>query len=491
VAFEQDLRAYLERLDHAGGAAPPSRQIDEHELHTHLLARLRESRTPELIEPVFATWSAKLAALARFLEKLPPQIAPLDRQGGLAFARRVLDAAIGSLDSGTELIDRLELVRLVKTFSRSDSNVEGYALENRLVHRDQPNQSRLTELGRVFLRLRGKDALRWLLTCELAQSTGSFDPCHATHELLQDATTETGIVEMSDPYGELYFPYSVDTLDRLTSFGVLQALTTGDDEIFKYRTAGSMRDIVHAALEPGPWHTAIRAMLDDDRALILPGTATSAVEASSEQTKLIAHEVRNALIPVRHEIDALRSGVLEPAHQRRLEHARGGVVRVLAFVDEMVQASELVTEPSLRCDVVAVLEEALSWSDGARRVVWQPPSAPMYVTAPRSRLARAISNLVGNALQVTTPTQPVRVSVARDAERVRLAVDDGGPGVPVEDRQRIFQEGVTMRRGGGGSGFGLAFARRVVEGALQGKLWCEDSDLGGARFVVELPEASE
>ncbi|TMQ15281.1 MAG: HAMP domain-containing histidine kinase [Deltaproteobacteria bacterium] len=47
-----------------------------------------------------------------------------------------------------------------------------------------------------------------------------------------------------------------------------------------------------------------------------------------------------------------------------------------------------------------------------------------------------------------------------------------------------------MRQDGAGSGFGLAFARSVVEGALHGKIWCEDSDLGGARFVIEVPETS-
>jgi signal transduction histidine kinase len=84
----------------------------------------------------------------------------------------------------------------------------------------------------------------------------------------------------------------------------------------------------------------------------------------------------------------------------------------------------------------------------------------------------------------------VRVSIARAAGGVRVIVEDGGPGVPVELRARIFLEGVTLRRDGAGSGFGLAFARRVVEGALHGRIWCEDSDLGGARFVIEVPDAS-
>jgi signal transduction histidine kinase len=496
VAFDDSLRVYLElleRLGYTGIPAAPVRQIDEHELHRHLLQRLRDlstTRAPEVTTVVFEAWSTKLPALARFLEALPSQIAPVDRGAGESFARRVLDAAIGTLDSHVELVDRLELQRVVKTFSRGDANVEGYALENRLVHHDQSRRTRLTELGRVFLRLRGKDAIRWLMVGELAQSVGPLDPWHAPRDLLQDAVAARGIVETSDEYGELQFPYSVDTLARLTSFGVLDAL--GHDVLgeLQYRAAAAMRDVVQAVLDPGPWHTAVRALLDDDRALVVPGTAASAVEASSEQTKLIAHEVRNALIPVRHDIDALRSGALDPTQQRRLDDVRGGVVRVLAFVDELVQASEVITEPLSRCEIAALVDEALGWSAGGGRVTWQRPAGQLQVMAPRIRLARAISNILGNAIQATTASQPIRIAVIGEAGSVRVTVDDGGPGVAREDRTRIFQEGVTMRNDGAGSGFGLAFARRVVEGALQGRVWCEDSDLGGARFVIELPEAS-
>jgi signal transduction histidine kinase len=98
---------------------------------------------------------------------------------------------------------------------------------------------------------------------------------------------------------------------------------------------------------------------------------------------------------------------------------------------------------------------------------------------------------VGNALQATVAGQPVRVAITRLAGVVRVTVDDGGSGVPLEHRRRVFLEGVTMRKEGGGSGFGLAFAQRIVEGTLHGRIWCEDSDLGGARFVIELPEPSE
>jgi signal transduction histidine kinase len=494
VAFEQDLRAYLESLeDEATGVALPSRRIDEHELHRYLLDRVRvlEGTDPQaVVGALFDEWSRKLASFARYLEALPTQLFPMDRQDAIALACRALDVAMGLPDPDMPFVERLELQRIVGGFVGGKSLIASYAYETRLVRRGRSHGSMLTELGRVFLRLRGKDAVRWLLTSEVLQSTGPFDPWRASHDLLEAALVASDLeVDIFDD--ERTHRFSKQALSRLAQLGGLRAVTDGDG-VFYFQPAAAMRDVLQAAIDPGPWHVAIRALLDDERALVLPGSSSSAMEATVEQTKLIAHEVRNALIPVRHDIDALRSHAVEPAQSRRIDTAKQGVVRVLAFVDAMVHMSELITEPSTRCEIGAVVDEALGWSDIGQRVERVPFSGgAVHLIAPRARLARAISNIVGNALQATSSEQQVRVTIARAPGVVRIAVDDGGPGVPIEHRARVFLEGVTMRQDGAGSGFGLAFARRVVEGALHGKVWCEDSDLGGARFVIEVPEASE
>lgn len=70
---------------------------------------------------------------------------------------------------------------------------------------------------------------------------------------------------------------------------------------------------------------------------------------------------------------------------------------------------------------------------------------------------------------------------------VEIVVDDGGGGVPADLRTKVFDEGYTTR-GGRGHGFGLASVRSFVEGTLRGKVWCEASPLGGARFVIASAE---
>src|SRR2546426_5222320 len=73
---------------------------------------------------------------------------------------------------------------------------------------------------------------------------------------------------------------------------------------------------------------------------------------------------------------------------------------------------------------------------------------------------------------------------------VRLVVEDSGPGVPPEIRGRIFDPFFTTKGPDEGTGLGLAICQRVVI-EVGGKIWLEDSELGGARFVVELPAAPE
>jgi len=81
----------------------------------------------------------------------------------------------------------------------------------------------------------------------------------------------------------------------------------------------------------------------------------------------------------------------------------------------------------------------------------------------------------------------VRVSLERTRKVARLRIEDNGPGVPPGEEENIFKAFVTKRAGG--TGFGLAIARRIIEGH-GGKIFAERSELlGGAAFVVDLPLA--
>ena len=74
---------------------------------------------------------------------------------------------------------------------------------------------------------------------------------------------------------------------------------------------------------------------------------------------------------------------------------------------------------------------------------------------------------------------------------MRLTVEDSGPGVPKDIRGRIFDPFFTTKSPDEGTGLGLSICQRVVA-EVGGKMWVEDSEeLGGAKFVVELPAAPD
>lgn len=480
--FEPRLRRYLEGSPRTAEAPARLREIDAAALYAHLLDRLRTS------EPLLPTWQLKqlhrtwtaerVARFARYLETVPSPLAGAFAEGRGDLAAHLLDQAIGlTMSPELGLVDQLELARIARGFE--DGTIEQYACETRLVTGTLPNVL-VTELGRAFLRLRGKDAIRWLLTVEVLQSTGDWDPWRTPRELLEASCRGFEAIFVKDDW---YFLYAPDTLERLRQLGVLSpSHITPDKEIRRYLVRDAMIDVVHAVLEPGPWHTAVSALLEDERVTVVPQGGTSASEAVADLTKLITHEVRNALVPVRHHIDALRMAGAEGAVRDRIEKARRGVVRVLEFIDGVVTTSDLVG-PATSCDVREVIGEALAAVEGGERFA-NEPSEPYRVRAPRSRLVDAVRNVLLNALQAA-PEGPVRVRCRTVGTDVQIVVDDGGPGIPPELRSRVFDDGYTTR-GGPGHGLGLGIVRRVVEATLRGRVWCEESDLGGARFVLSI-----
>ncbi len=112
------------------------------------------------------------------------------------------------------------------------------------------------------------------------------------------------------------------------------------------------------------------------------------------------------------------------------------------------------------------------------------------VRADRGALRQVLLNLLDNAVKFGPAGQVITVRVAADNGVAVLTVDDGGPGVPVADRQRIFTafERGRETKGTGGAGIGLAVVKQIID-AHRGDVSVEDLPEGGARFRVVLPQA--
>ena len=124
------------------------------------------------------------------------------------------------------------------------------------------------------------------------------------------------------------------------------------------------------------------------------------------------------------------------------------------------------------------------------RLVHEVPGDLPALRADHTKLKQVLTNLLSNALKFTPAGGKVLVTASEDAERLRFHIQDTGEGVPVEDRDRIFdsfyQGESTPTREHGGTGLGLSIVKSFVD-AHGGKVWVEPNEGGGATFIVEIP----
>ena len=115
----------------------------------------------------------------------------------------------------------------------------------------------------------------------------------------------------------------------------------------------------------------------------------------------------------------------------------------------------------------------------------------LFVQGDEVALEQILSNLLDNAIKYTPETGHVEVRARRERGKIRLEVEDDGPGVPDEHKNRIFERFYRMDAGRsremGGTGLGLSIVKHLVM-TFDGIVFVEDGMPGGSRFVVMLPE---
>jgi signal transduction histidine kinase len=143
-------------------------------------------------------------------------------------------------------------------------------------------------------------------------------------------------------------------------------------------------------------------------------------------------------------------------------------------------------EPVDLAELASAAVAATSTTDPAVRVELVT-NGPVPATGDRDALLRAVRNLLDNAFAVG---DTVVVEVTETANGSTMSVSDNGPGVPADQRDRIFEPFVRLPRSPrGGTGLGLAIVRRTIE-SHGGTITCDPSPTGGARFTLQLPANS-
>ena len=215
----------------------------------------------------------------------------------------------------------------------------------------------------------------------------------------------------------------------------------------------------------------------------------------------LAHEVGNPLAALLGLEDLLLGGDLDPEAQQdflgrmKKETERiHGVMRDLLDYARTDAPASLRSEPVDPADVNEVtrdLVRLVTPQKTLREVSLELEVAPGVTTTTMSaaKLTQVLLNLVMNAAQSihVGGERAGRIVIrARGEGSVRIEVEDDGPGVPTDLRDRLFEPFVTSKPAGEGTGLGLAVCRALVESA-GGTLTAHDVTPRGARFVIELP----
>jgi PAS domain S-box-containing protein len=150
------------------------------------------------------------------------------------------------------------------------------------------------------------------------------------------------------------------------------------------------------------------------------------------------------------------------------------------------------TKVSLAALAAEAVEEALPVAEG-KGIILQiaiPLTLPT-VEADSDMIRRVISNLLDNAVKYTPGGGSIRLTAEPDRTLVRFSVADTGPGIPAEERHRLFDKYSRIERIGApkGLGLGLAFCRLAIK-AHAGRIWVDTPPDGGAAFRFTLPQVA-
>jgi C4-dicarboxylate-specific signal transduction histidine kinase len=208
----------------------------------------------------------------------------------------------------------------------------------------------------------------------------------------------------------------------------------------------------------------------------------------------VAHEVNNPLATIRMEAELLSAGTDPETGEaartiiREVDRAASIIRSLMQLARRTDKAPTPIQLNHLLLDLVEIRRSVLRSDNVAMQTDLDDAAPPVLGLG--QELMQVVLHLVNNAEHAVRGHSPgvIRIrTLARDGW-VRVLVEDSGPGIRADIRNRIFEPFFSTKSPEEGSGLGLTVCQRIVTG-LGGRIRVEDSDLGGARFVVELPAA--
>lgn len=230
-------------------------------------------------------------------------------------------------------------------------------------------------------------------------------------------------------------------------------------------------------------------------------------KTKSEFVITVSHELRTPLTIFKNIISnalAGGSGKIRSKLRRELEIAGNAVDRLAGIVSDFLDISrieadklQLRTAPIIVQTVVTDAVEMLhSIIENNNMVIeFAMPEAALFVKADYDKMMQVLSNLIENAAKfVPNCGGHLIVRVSDAGNDVAIEIEDNGPGIEIEDVNRVFGRFIQIGRhvgaGEHGMGLGLTIAKKLVE-MHGGRIWAENVPAGGAKFSILLPKYYE
>jgi signal transduction histidine kinase len=217
----------------------------------------------------------------------------------------------------------------------------------------------------------------------------------------------------------------------------------------------------------------------------------------------VSHELGTPLTAIKGAVDLILREVPGPLTEKQIHYlarVRSNTQHLAGLIRDLLDLAKIeegkIEFKATRVSLVGLLHEVV---ETLRPLAIEKqvsldavmPESSSLIWADRDKVTQVLVNLIGNAMKFTPPRGTVKVSATNDgAEWVQVVVQDSGPGIPADEKEKIFDRFYQVRGEGGqkpkGTGLGLAISKRLVE-MHGGKIWVESRPNCGSTFAFTLP----
>jgi two-component system, sensor histidine kinase and response regulator len=217
----------------------------------------------------------------------------------------------------------------------------------------------------------------------------------------------------------------------------------------------------------------------------------------------VSHELRTPLTAIKGAVDLVLDEVVGPLTEKQIHYltrVRANTQHLAGLINDLLDLAKIesgrIEVKSSRVSLGGLVHEVV---DGLRPMAAEKVIAleanirepPILVWADRHKINQVLMNLIGNAIKFTPVQGRVTISASRNGhENVQVSVSDTGPGVPPEEKEKIFAKFYQIPEvnedNPKGTGLGLAISKALVE-LHGGKIWVESEPGCGSTFSFTLP----